>query len=147
MDDPTGAPPPDPADVSALDERWCEQSRNNGYHMATRMRVLAASGDYVDSRVNANAVERHDGVWFVLGVRSVGDEDGSVFYALNRPLAPGMDGPIPAQRWGAHQPPRYPAGVLQATSRHLIAGSVVQARLQSNRLCFRMADRAVRLPD
>ncbi|MFV0316424.1 MAG: GGDEF domain-containing protein [Microthrixaceae bacterium] len=136
MDDPTGAPPPDPADVSALDERWCEQfasanapdgvvladpslgaiwantaalqllghdldsvrghhvvdfvhpedldqalgavaeaSRNNGYHMATRMRVLAASGDYVDCRVNANTVERHDGVWFVLGVRSVGDED------------------------------------------------------------------------
>lgn len=52
-----------------------EASRDDGYHIATRLRLLNATGDYVDCRVTANTVEDAGGVWFVLGVRAVGDED------------------------------------------------------------------------
>lgn len=52
-----------------------EASRDDGYHIATRLRVLHAEGGYVDCRVTANTVEADDGVWFVLGVRAVGEED------------------------------------------------------------------------
>jgi diguanylate cyclase (GGDEF)-like protein/PAS domain S-box-containing protein len=52
-----------------------EASRGDGYHIATRLRLLHTTGDYIDCRVTANTVDAADGVWFVLGVRAVGDED------------------------------------------------------------------------
>jgi diguanylate cyclase (GGDEF)-like protein/PAS domain S-box-containing protein len=52
-----------------------EASRDDGYHIATRLRLLHNTGDYVDCRVTANTVDAANGVWFVLGVRAVGDED------------------------------------------------------------------------
>lgn len=52
-----------------------EASRGDGYHIATRLRLLHNTGDYVDCRVTANTVDAANGVWFVLGVRAVGDED------------------------------------------------------------------------
>ncbi len=52
-----------------------EASRSDGRHVATRLRLHTADDGYVDCRVTANTVERDDGVWFVLGIRSVGDED------------------------------------------------------------------------
>lgn len=52
-----------------------EASRADGYHIATRLRLLNASGEYVDCRVTANTVDREDGAWFVLGIRAAGDED------------------------------------------------------------------------
>ncbi|MEZ5237663.1 MAG: diguanylate cyclase [Microthrixaceae bacterium] len=47
----------------------------DGYHIATRLRLLHDDGTHVDRRVTATTVERADGTWFVLGVRSVGEED------------------------------------------------------------------------
>lgn len=52
-----------------------EASRDDGYHIATRLRLLNAAGDYVDCRVTANTVDDTGGTWFVLGVRAVGEED------------------------------------------------------------------------
>ena len=52
-----------------------EASRNDGHHEATRMRVRGATGEFVDCRITANTIDRPDGTWFVLGMRSVADED------------------------------------------------------------------------
>lgn len=52
-----------------------EASREDGYHIATQLRLLHASGEYLGCRVTANTVDREDGVWFVLGIRATLDED------------------------------------------------------------------------
>lgn len=51
-----------------------EASRADGYHIAARLRLLHSDGHHVACRVTANTVERADGMWFVLGIRTVGDE-------------------------------------------------------------------------
>lgn len=63
-----------PDDVAHAVGAISEASRGDGYHIATRLRLLHASGEHIDCRVTANTVERPDGVWFVLAVRTVGDE-------------------------------------------------------------------------
>jgi diguanylate cyclase (GGDEF)-like protein/PAS domain S-box-containing protein len=64
-----------PEDMSHAIGAISEASRGDGYHMATRLRLLHDSGHYVGCRVTANTLDDIGGVWFVLGLRAVGDED------------------------------------------------------------------------
>ncbi len=51
-----------------------EVQRADGYHVATRIRVLRWDGSYLDTRVTATTITDDDGVWMVLALRPVEDE-------------------------------------------------------------------------
>lgn len=51
-----------------------EAHRNDGYHIATRVRLLRATGTYVDTRVTATTHTEPEGTWMVLAIRPVEDE-------------------------------------------------------------------------
>ena len=64
-----------PEDASHALGAVSEASRTDGYHVATRLRLHHADGGHIACRVTANTVQHAGRTWFVLGVRSVGDED------------------------------------------------------------------------
>jgi diguanylate cyclase (GGDEF)-like protein/PAS domain S-box-containing protein len=51
-----------------------EATRNDGYHMATRLRIRRNDGSYRDTRVTATTFESVGGTWMVLSIRPVEDE-------------------------------------------------------------------------
>jgi diguanylate cyclase (GGDEF)-like protein len=51
-----------------------EVQRADGYHVATRIRVLRWDRTYLDTRVTATTITAGDGVWMVLALRPVEDE-------------------------------------------------------------------------
>ena len=51
-----------------------EVQRADGYHVATRIRVLRWDGSYLDTRVTATTITTDDGVWMILALRPVDDE-------------------------------------------------------------------------
>ena len=51
-----------------------EVHRNDGYHVATRVRVRRGDGSYLDTRVTASTISDASGVWTVLALRPVEDE-------------------------------------------------------------------------
>ncbi len=64
-----------PEDLAHAVGALSEASREDGYHVATRLRLANIDGNYLTCRVVANTVP-HDGcIWFVLGIRSADEED------------------------------------------------------------------------
>ncbi len=51
-----------------------ESQRNDGYHVATRIRVRRRDGSYIDTRVTATTITDESGTWMVLALRPVEDE-------------------------------------------------------------------------
>lgn len=53
-----------------------EAGRTDGYHVATRLRLLGGKDDvYHDVRVTSTTVEDDGGTWIILGLRPVADEE------------------------------------------------------------------------
>lgn len=63
-----------PDDLAAALGAIAESLRNDGYHLATRLRVRRIDGTYLDSRVNATTFDRAGGTWMVLSIRPVDDD-------------------------------------------------------------------------